>query len=52
MMNHLQIEIDKKRKEISTDGYPMSIGELARLKFISRLKVFRHPKIIKHRLFF
>jgi Protein of unknown function DUF262 len=42
MMNHLQIEIDKKRKEISTDGYPMSIGELARLYIDKELDL--HPE--------
>lgn len=41
-MNNLQDEIDEKKKEISTDGYPMSIGELARLYLDEELDI--HPE--------
>lgn len=38
----LQQEIDKKSKEISTDGYPMSIGELINLYKEEELEI--HPE--------
>lgn len=41
-MKNLQEEIDQKKKEISTDGYPMSIGELARLYQDKELDI--HPE--------
>lgn len=41
-MRNLQEEIDLKKKEISTDGYPMSIGELARLYQDKELDI--HPE--------
>lgn len=41
-MNTLQEEIDLKKKEIFTDGYPMSIGELARLYLDNELDI--HPE--------
>ncbi|CAH0998048.1 hypothetical protein EMA8858_04183 [Emticicia aquatica] len=41
-MNNLQEEIDQKKKEIFTDGYPMSIGELARLYQDNELDI--HPE--------
>lgn len=41
-MKDLQEEIDLKKKEISTDGYPMSIGELARLYQDKELDI--HPE--------
>ncbi|AKA72305.1 DUF262 domain-containing protein [Clostridium scatologenes] len=39
---NLQQEIDKKSKEINTDGYPMSIGELINLYREDELEV--HPE--------
>lgn len=41
-MKNLQEEIDQKKREISTDGYPMSIGELARLYQDQELDI--HPE--------
>lgn len=41
-MNKLQIEIDEKKKEIFTDGYPMSIGELSNLYTQDELDI--HPE--------
>lgn len=41
-MADLQKEIDEKKKEISTDGYPMSIGELSRLYMDEELDI--HPE--------
>jgi hypothetical protein len=41
-MNDLQKEIDLKKKEIFTDGYPMSIGELSRLYQDAELDI--HPE--------
>lgn len=41
-MNKLQAEIDEKKKEIFTDGYPMSIGELASLYSEDELDI--HPE--------
>ncbi len=41
-MNDLQKEIDEKKKEITTDGYPMSIGELASLYSAGELDI--HPE--------
>ena len=41
-MDHLLNEIDQKKKEISTDGYPMSIGELMSLYKDNELDV--HPE--------
>lgn len=38
----LQQEIDQKQKEIVTDGYPMSIGELMSLYKEGELDI--HPK--------
>jgi len=38
----LQNRIDARRKEIHTDGYPMSIGELARLYEDDELEI--HPE--------
>lgn len=42
MMDNLQKEIDEKKKEITTDGYPMSIGELASLYSSEELDI--HPE--------
>ncbi len=42
IMNNLQSEIDEKKKEITTDGYPMSIGELASLYSEKELDI--HPE--------
>ena len=41
-MNDLQQEIDEKKKEIFTDGYPMSIGELSSLYSENELDI--HPE--------
>jgi len=41
-MDKLQIEIDEKKKEITTDGYPMSIGELVNLYTSDELDI--HPE--------
>lgn len=41
-MSDLQREIDEKKKEIFTDGYPMSIGELSSLYTENELDI--HPE--------
>ena len=38
----LQVQIDERRKEIHTDGYPMSIGELQNLYMTGELDI--HPE--------